>query len=250
VVWEDRRSDALADIFGARVTIGGGSLSVLDASGFTISGAAAGEQDQPTVAVVKNGFLVAWTDGRNVNTSGTDIFGQQVGTNGVLSGAAFSISANPENEDSPALFDTATDTTRISYTRVRTDLQTVRVETRTIGTTTTAGQPCSTDNQCSTGFCVDTRCCDTACGGNNRNDCQACAQVRTGQPDGTCALIPGPNITICRNYASTFCDLREYCTGTSPDCPPDIGRNQGLVCNSTTGTVCPSNAAPGPHGCP
>lgn len=250
VVWEDRRIDPNGDIFGARVRLGGGSVSVVDAGGFSISGAAPGSQNEPVVAVVKNGFLVAWTDGRNSRTSGTDIFGQQVSSGGTLSGVAFPISVNPEDEGAPALFDTTTDTTRVAYTRVRTDLQTVRVETRTIGTTTINGQSCSVDAQCSSGFCVDTKCCDTACGGDDRTDCQACAEVRTGQPDGTCALVPGPNITICRNYASTFCDLREYCTGTSPDCPPDVGRNQGLVCNATTGAVCPSNAAPGPHGCP
>ena len=249
VVWEDRRLDPQGDIFGARVTIAG-AVTVVGGTAFSISGAAPGQQNEPVVAVVKNGFLVAWTDGRNVNTSGTDIFGQQVASTGVLSGASFAISANPENEETPALLDTTTDTTRIAYTRVRTDLQTVRVETRTIATSTTNGQSCSSNSQCSTGFCVDTKCCDTACGNDSRTDCQACAQVRTGQPDGTCALVPGPNISICRNYASTFCDLREYCTGTSPDCPPDIGRNQGLVCNATTGAVCPSSAAPGPHGCP
>jgi hypothetical protein len=250
VVWEDRRLDPNGDIFGARVRIGG-ALTVVDAGGFSISGAAPGLQIEPVVAAVKSSFLVAWTDGRNASTSGTDIFGQQVGPNGVLSGVSFPISVNPENEAAPSLFDTTNETTLVAYTRVRTDLQTVRIQTRTIGSNTTSnGQSCSVDAQCSSGFCVDTKCCDTACGGDDRTDCQACAQVRTGQPDGTCALIPGPNITICRNYANTFCDLREYCTGTSPDCPADIGRNQGLVCNSTTGAVCPSNAAPGPHGCP
>ncbi|TMQ10637.1 MAG: hypothetical protein E6J91_25790 [Deltaproteobacteria bacterium] len=223
VVWEDRRIDPQGDIFGARVTIAG-ALTVVDAGAFSIRGAAPGQQNEPVVAVVKNGFLVAWTDGRNVNASGTDIFGQQVASTGVLSGAAFAISANPENEEAPALLDSTTETTRVAYTRVRADLQTVRVETRTIATSTTNGQSCSSNSQCSTGFCVDTKCCDTACGNDSRTDCQACAQVRTGQPDGTCALVPGPNISICRNYASTFCDLREYCTGTSPDCPPDIGR--------------------------
>lgn len=249
VVWEDRRNDALGDIFGVRLTIGSG-ISSIDPDAFSISGGAAGEQNQPTVAVVKGSFLVAWTDGRNVNTSGTDIFGQQVGQSGAISGAPFVISANPENEDSPAMVNSTTETTRIAYTRVRTDLQTLRVETRTIAVSTGTGQGCSANSQCSTGFCVDSRCCDTACGNDDRTDCQACAQSKTGQADGTCALIPGPNITICRNYASTFCDLREYCTGTSPDCPPDIGRNEGLVCNAATGTVCPSAAAPGPHGCP
>jgi hypothetical protein len=167
----------------------------------------------------------------------------------VLNGAAFAISIDPADEDAPVLSDAATNNvTRIAYTRERADLQTIRVQSRTIGVSAGTGQSCSNDAQCSTGFCVDSRCCDTACGGNNRADCQACRASLTGGVDGTCSLIPATS--ICRNYANTFCDLREFCTGTSPECPEDIGRNEGLVCNSTTGAVCPPNGPPGPHGCP
>ena len=247
VVWEDRRDDTQGDIFGARVKLGA-SLNVLDPSGFSISGEAAGEQSAPTVAALSGSFLVAWTDGRNINTSGTDIFGQQVGVTGSINGAAFAIAVDPESEGDPVLSDALTNVTRIAYTRQRPDLQTVRVQTRTISASSGSGQSCSNDGQCSTGFCVDSKCCDTACGGNNKTDCQACAARLTGGVNGTCSFVP--STTVCRNYANTICDLREYCTGTGPDCPADVGRNQGQVCNSTTGTVCPANAPPGPHGCP
>lgn len=247
VVWEDRRLDTQGDIFGARVRITGG-VTVLDAGGFSISGTAAGTQTSPAVSSLSGSFLVAWTDGRNVNTTGTDIFGQQIGATGTLNGAAFEISANPENEDDPQLSDAPTNVTRIAYTRVRPDLQTVRVQSRTIGASSGSGQACSQDAQCSTGFCVDSRCCDTACGGNNKTDCQACVGRATGGVDGTCGFVLAG--TTCRGYASTFCDLREFCTGADAECPPDVGRREGLVCNAATGAVCPSNAAPGPHGCP
>jgi hypothetical protein len=247
VAWEDRRADTQGDIFGARVTIGP-ALTVLDPAGFSISGTAAGVQTHPTLSALSGSFLVAWTDGRNINTTGTDIFGQQVGTSGVLNGPAFEISADVQDEDQPVLSDALTNVTRIAYTRERPDLQTIRVQSRTIGASSGTGQTCSNNSQCSTGFCVDSRCCDTACGGNNRGDCQACRASLTGGVDGTCSFIPPTS--ICRNYANTFCDLREFCTGNSAECPEDIGRNQGLVCNSTTGTVCPANGPPGPHGCP
>lgn len=247
VAWEDRRIDTQGDIFGARVRLGAG-LTVLDAAGFSISGTAAGLQTHVAVSALSGSYLVAWTDGRNVNATGTDIFGQQIGVSGSLNGAAFAISIDPANEDAPALSDAATNVTRIAYTRERTDLQTIRIQSRTIGVSAGTGQACSNDAQCSTGFCVDSRCCDTACGGNNRGDCQACRASLTGGVDGTCSLIPATS--ICRNYANTFCDLRELCTGTSPECPEDIGRNEGLVCDSTTGAVCPANGPPGPHGCP
>jgi len=249
VVWEDRRVDANGDIFGRRVTLDTGAIAVVDANDFSISGAVAGEQNTPAVTALGASFLVAWTDGRNAGVTGTDIFAQQVGTNGSLNGASFVVSANAEDESAPTLSDSLSDNiVRIAYNRSRPDLQTVRVETRLIATSGGTGQICSADAQCSTGFCVDSRCCDTACGGNNATDCQACARSKTGQADGTCSFVPPTS--FCRNYANTFCDIREYCTGSSPDCPPDLGKNQGLVCNSTTGAVCPSNAAPGPHGCP
>jgi hypothetical protein len=247
VVWEDRRLDTQGDIFGARITAGT-ALGVLDPSGFSISGGAAGQQSAPAVAALSGSFLVAWTDGRNLATTGTDIFGQQVGTSGALNGAAFAISTDVEDEDTPVLSDIASNATRIAYTKTRPDLQTTRIATRTIVQTSGTGQACSSDNQCTTGFCVDSHCCDTACGGNNKTDCQACAHSITLAADGTCAFIP--SVTRCRTYASTFCDLPEYCTGTSAECPADIGRNQGMVCNSVTGSVCPPNAAPGPHACP
>jgi large repetitive protein len=248
VVWEDRRQDPNGDIFGRRVALDTGSLAPLGAD-FTISGAVAGDQNTPAVTALSGSFLVAWTDRRDAGATGSDIFGQQVGTTGSLNGGAFVISANPEDETAPALSDSLADNVvRIAYSRSRPDLQTVRVQTRSISTGGGTGQVCSANGQCSTGFCVDNRCCDTACGGNNATDCQACATVRTGQANGTCAFIP--STTICRNYANTFCDLREYCTGTGPDCPPDLGRNEGLVCNQTTGAVCPASGPPGPHGCP
>jgi hypothetical protein len=247
VAWEDRRNDTQGDIFGARVTVGP-VLSVVDPAGFSISGTAAGSQTHVAVSSLSGSFLVAWTDGRDINATGTDIFGQQVGISGTLNGAAFAISTDRANEDGPVLSDAATNVTRIAYTRERADLQTIRVQSRAIGVSAGTGQACSNDGQCSTGFCVDSRCCDSACGGNNRTDCQACRASLTGGADGTCTLIPATS--ICRNYADTFCDLRELCTGTSSECPADIGRNEGQVCDSTTGAVCPANGAPGPHGCP
>ena len=247
VVWEDRRAEGQGDIFGTRLTIGP-AITLGDPAGFSISGAATGQQTAPAVAALRGSFLVAWTDGRNAGVSGTDIFAQQVGISGLLNGPPFAISADLENEDAPVLSDASSNGTRIAYTRVRPDLQTIRVETRTVAVSSGTGQSCSNDGQCSTGFCVDSRCCDTACGGNDKTDCQACTFSATRVSDGTCAFIP--STSVCRNYADPGCDLREYCTGTSSECPEDVGRNEGEVCNTSTGTVCPSNAAPGPHDCP
>ncbi|MFT3775481.1 MAG: hypothetical protein QM820_59800 [Minicystis sp.] len=51
------------------------------------------------------------------------------------------------------------------------------------------GQPCDPQNNCGNGtFCSiqDNICCSTVCG----DKCEACVQVKTGQPDGTCAAVP------------------------------------------------------------
>lgn len=250
-VWEDRRNGVNnSDIFGARLT-GGASLSVLDANGIAIS-TATGSQGSPTVASVGSSFVVAWRDARNLATTSNDIFGQQVSTTGLLSGANFAISANPEDEGSPSLTFVSVGNARISYEKRRPDLDTIRVQTRTISVGSGTGQTCSSNANCSSGFCVDSFCCDTACGNDSRTDCQACAFSKTLQPNGTCAPIAAG--TICRNFqnpANTFCDVREQCDGVNVNCPPDLGKNQGLVCNAGTGTVCPSNSAAGaPHLCP
>jgi hypothetical protein len=243
--WEDRRADSQGDIYGARLTAAG-SLAVVDASGVAIS-TGAQQQFNPVTSSITGGFFVGWVDTRNTATSGTDIWGAQIATNGTKTGAEFVVSANPENEGQPDA-NNVNGVAMVAYTRAAPATDTVRVETRRITFSTGNGQSCTANNQCSTGFCVDNRCCDTACGGNVNTDCQACAASKTGKPDGTCSPIGAG--TICRNYANTFCDLREYCDGVATDCPADIGRNQGLVCNSVSGSVCPANAAPGPHGCP
>ncbi len=243
-VWEDRRT--AQDIYGTRVT-GGASLTVLDPSGVAVS-AATGGQSAPKIGSLGGSYVVVWADDR---AGQSDIYGQQLATTGLLSGAEFVISNTANPERNPSVMGGATsNVARVAYETERNDLDTIRVNSRVMTSTSGSGngQVCSSAAQCASGFCVDGYCCDTACGGGINSDCQACSFTKTLQPNGTCSFIPAT--TICRNYVNTYCDLREYCTGTGPNCPADVGRNQGLVCNSTTGAVCPANAAPGPHGCP
>lgn len=248
-VWEDRRNGVSnPDIFGTRLT---GALAVVDAGGIAIS-TAAGSQGAPAVESVGTSFVVAWRDARTFGTTANDIYGQQVSTTGALSGANFVISANTEDESNPSLAFVSAGNVRVSYEKRRPDLDTIRVQTRSISVGSGTGQTCSSNANCSSGFCVDSFCCDTACGNDSRTDCQACAFSKTLQPNGTCAPIAAG--TICRNFvnpANTFCDVREQCNGVSVDCPPDLGKNQGLVCNAMTGTTCPPNNVGGaPHACP
>ncbi len=252
-VWEDRRSGR--HIFGSRLT-GGASLTVLDPNGIPIT-LAAGTQTAPQIAPFGATYVVIWVDSRNVQT---DIFGQQLTLAGALLGAEFAVSNSPASELQPTIR-AAGGKTRVAY--LRAELNTQRVYTRMINAVGSNGETCSGSSQCDSGFCVDGVCCESACGGNHvpapgnppaAGDCHGCRATLTGQPNGVCAPVSAG--TVCRRYASTFCDIEEKCDGISLACGDDIGRRQGQACNLNTnkpagvGTgVCPSNAAPGPHFC-
>lgn len=96
-----------------------------------------------------------------------------------------------------------------------------------------AGDACTQDTGCASGFCVDGACCDAACGGDDAADCQACTSVSTGQPDGTCAPIVAG--TECRAAAGA-CDLAEVCDGSGVTCPADGVALAGVTCREATGT--------------
>ena len=40
-----------------------------------------------------------------------------------------------------------------------------------------------------------------------------------------------PHGTMCRE-ATDECDLLEYCTGNSSDCPEDVGKQDSIDCNN------------------
>lgn len=255
VSWEDRRNDANGDIFGARVSIGGGAITVQDAAGISISAVPGTAQGAPSTTAYGGNFVVAWEDARNFATTKLDIFGARVVAASGVAEEAFAIATSPDDERSPDISDgpSANSPAKIAYLRTRPDLDSVRVQVRRITFQTSTGAACSNNAQCATGFCVDSRCCDTACGGGSLSDCQSCSVARGAAVDGVCGVIAGPNLVICRNYAQVpgICDVREYCNGTDASCPPDLGINQGVVCNAMRGTVCPSNSTAGaPHICP
>ena len=78
VVWQDRRTNDIYDIYGARVTPAG---DVLDPDGIPIT-TAAGDQTATDVAFDGTNFLVTWTDSSPGN--GTDVMGARVTTTGTI----------------------------------------------------------------------------------------------------------------------------------------------------------------------
>jgi HYR domain len=116
----------------------------------------------------------------------------------------------------------------------------------------TFGGACTSAADCGTGGnCVDGVCCNSACGGGDPSDCQACSKAAGGSVDGTCTPVSAGS--VCRKSGGT-CDVAESCDGTSLACPADgflpsstICRASAGVCDAAetcTGTsaACPANA--------
>lgn len=81
------------------------------------------------------------------------------------------------------------------------------------------GAACQFNVDCLSGFCADGVCCNTACGGGDPNDCQACSYAAGAAVDGTCG--PRAAGSVCR--ASTgSCDPAETCNGSATSCPSDV----------------------------
>jgi MYXO-CTERM domain-containing protein len=116
VVWEDRQTDLLGDITGARVTVDG-TLDVLDVDGIDVR-ASAGVQGRPSVATTLRGFAVAWSDGTDVTTTGLDIIATYVSADGTQAEGPFTISNEDGDEREPALAGAADRSTLLaSYVR-------------------------------------------------------------------------------------------------------------------------------------
>jgi hypothetical protein len=94
------------------------------------------------------------------------------------------------------------------------------------------GAACTTGAACASGFCADGVCCNTACGGGDAGDCQACSVANGAAVDGTCA--PRAAGTVCR-AATGACDVAETCTGSAAACPADHLAAAGTVCRSAAG---------------
>src|SRR5262245_36955872 len=94
-------------------------------------------------------------------------------------------------------------------------------------------------------FAVENCPADTICRDNFCNP-----TLTDGGRTGLCTFTNQPSTTICR-AAAGVCDVAEFCTGTSPDCPADGFASAATVCRAQNGVcdvaeTCPGN---GPN-CP
>jgi hypothetical protein len=106
VAWQDGRSGADSDIYGARVTSAG---TVLDPFGIAVSTAA---DEQWFLSVASNGtdYFVAWVDWRNWTTTGSDIYGARITSVGVvIDPAGIAISTASDWQQYPSVASNGTD---------------------------------------------------------------------------------------------------------------------------------------------
>jgi len=111
----------------------------------------------------------------------------------------------------------------------------------------TNGTACSSGSECGSGYCVDSVCCDTACGGT----CQACVFSKTGSATGTCANITSNTdpdsecagaCKVCKSgscdNATADTDTEGSCTGNCDECDgAGACRGDNTYC-ANTGSSC------------
>lgn len=120
------------------------------------------------------------------------------------------------------------------------------------------GRACVLGSDCQSSHCVDSVCCNTACG-SGAEDCQACSSAAGSTvPDGVCGPV---NTTVVCRWEQDFCDASEYCDGVTTVCPPDRLHDAGFVCRPFQGlcdipercdgvtSTCPTDAV-SPQGTP
>ena len=95
------------------------------------------------------------------------------------------------------------------------------------------GVACTTSNDCKGFACVDGVCCESACGGGETNDCQACSVAMGSTANGVCATLTAAH--VCRDKVGA-CDAAETCDGTHTFCPADQNAANGTACND--GNAC------------
>jgi len=131
VTWDDRRTDASSDVWGARLDATAG-LSVIDPLGIALA-TGSGSQSASTLVGIKGGrWALAWADGRDEVSTASDIYGNTVLASGALEGAEYLISGGTDAETAPS-FESDTNATAkvyLVYERTRLDLGTTRAVRR------------------------------------------------------------------------------------------------------------------------
>ena len=125
------------------------------------------------------------------------------------------------------------------------------VATAELLTLDVAGTACKAGSTCSTGFCVDGVCCDTAC----KESCNGCVRTATGKADGTCALAQAGQDPHgdCKDDGAPTCKQDGLCDGkgacesyASSSCTPSpCAKNDDCTSGFCADGVCCDKACDG-----
>ncbi len=236
VVWQDRRG-ADRDIYGTRVS---GAGVALDPAGIAVAKLSK-EQRSPAVSQDGNYYLVTWQDEQSGDP---EVHGNLIDQSGkVLSTGGFKVADKYARR--PAVRAGSKYQFLAAYHRFdpATTFGSNRVRARLVSWNA-SGLGCKTDGQCRSGFCVDSVCCDTACGGGSLSDCLACSVLAGAAVNGTCGPVKKGN--LCR-VAAGPCDQAEKCDGKKTACPPNSFSPVGTACPGgfcAVGGVCKPPGSP------
>jgi len=129
---------------------------------------------------------------------------------------------------------------------------------KTNGTSCDDGSACTSGDVCTNGACTggspvvcaasdqchNTGTCDPAtgvCSNPAKADGTACNDGNVCTSNDVCAAgvcassTWSSSATLCRANNGGGCDVAEYCTGSSPVCPADLGSASGTVCRASAG---------------
>ncbi|MEZ4309823.1 MAG: hypothetical protein R3F14_17435 [Polyangiaceae bacterium] len=184
-------------------------------------------QQSPSVSFDGTDFIVSWQDLRS--GSDRDVYAARVTTAAqVLDPGGFLVSG-ALNEDEETVGSAAIGSQVIVVYR-RNDktpgVQSYRARARLIGVA--GGGACASPADCPSGFCVDGVCCNSACGGGDMTDCQACSVSAGAASDGICGPV---DFGILCRAAVDECDADEVCDGLMLSCPVDMTLPDGAPCS-------------------
>jgi MYXO-CTERM domain-containing protein len=256
-------------VFGYRVRAADGVVLDGPATDGGIPIALTGGSPSPHVAFDGQNFVAAWqmTGSGAVPPTGVLRMGR-VAPDGTLldnlaaDGGGIPVIDTTDDLQSPFVA-SASGKTLVTYSRhdVLSPFEALRARGRFFG----QAQSCASPSDCSSGFCVDGVCCNSACGGGVPDDCLGCSLAAGASVDGTCGPVAAGQVcraatdacalpatcdgvstacpanptapagTPCRG-ASAACDVAASCTGSSTACPPPSFLDAGTACRAPFNT--------------
>lgn len=112
----------------------------------------------------------------------------------------------------------------------------------------TDGEPCTEDDECLSGFCVDGVCCDTDCGGGSLDDCLACSSAAGAAQNGVCGPSTGNPCDDGELCTEADACAAGTCAGSPLPCPLGAPCEAQGSCDPATGQ-CVYTPAPNGTAC-